>query len=750
MTTRKRSKTTHTPATDSTTPAATNMDDQDSESSQTSFLSTAPSQIEAPKTLKPLQPRRSTRKRTRDEPAESDQLSKQSTNEQINELANPEQSRRKQRVFDGVDSVADEEIISEKIFLSDPTKALVSNAVPAKRAAKIAESGETESQGSQREGTPQKRPVRGGKVTRGKGKGIRGGRGFGRGKGKRAGDDSPDPPQRTRQLSPETEDLIKKLRARQAELKRLFHTIGSQQTDILELMAQRDTQKLLKKAKAHKTVPEYDAVAYELNKRMETVQQQIRDDYNFKVQYEKDILEKRKEVQEMQFKQHYQNVREEHLLAAQGEISLLKKAHAADMDETRTEAGSDLDFFPQYHEMPEPNNTVRGYSSRIYDEKPFRQALESYDVQDVIDEDVLGPLRKELEEQNRKHEEEIKAKLIKDHKSLKQLSDEASRRLDHINRSQEPSELSAFSLSALADLAEWIASTRPQNTYPYAPLPHGDVFGRELPDFGSGRRLAPAVGQVQPPLAPPQPGTSPVRNPRRRRKSPFTASPMRPQLNLQTSVNGTHHPVSSVPTTPAPLLPAPVVSSGPGQPIAPAPPRPIASTVPAPPATFRHSAYSIPPGSRAIPSPSSRSGAPPQQYVFQPPQQPTAQQPSAGPWGVPGPRPPPSAGSPGPGNTTSFPVQSPYSAGPSPGGFGGFNASQSHSGAATAASHHQGKIPVQFINNTPASTKEKAARKAERRRLEEEERERRVRERERERQGSGQSERGERILLPKP
>jgi hypothetical protein len=57
---------------------------------------------------------------------------------------------------------------------------------------------------------------------------------------------------------------------------------------------------------------------------------------------------------------------------------------------------------------------------------------------------------------------------------------------------------------------------------------------------------------------------------------------------------------------------------------------------------------------------------------------------------------------------------------------------------------------VQFINNTPASTKEKAARKAERRRLEEEERERRVRERERERQGSGQSERGERILLPKP
>lgn len=71
-----------------------------------------------------------------------------------------------------------------------------------------------------------------------------------------------------------------------------------------------------------------------------------------------------------------------------------------------------------------------------------------------------------------------------------------------------------------------------------------------------------------------------------------------------------------------------------------------------------------------------------------------------------------------------------------------------------AGSHHQGKIPVQFINNTPASTKEKAARKAERRRLEEEERERRGRERERddrERKGSSQSEAGgQRMLLPKP
>jgi primosomal protein N'' len=72
------------------------------------------------------------------------------------------------------------------------------------------------------------------------------------------------------------------------------------------------------------------------------------------------------------------------------------------------------------------------------------------------------------------------------------------------------------------------------------------------------------------------------------------------------------------------------------------------------------------------------------------------------------------------------------------------------------ASHHHGKIPVQFINNTPASTKEKAARKAERRRAEEEERERRMREvardrEERERKGSGASEQGgQRMLLPKP
>lgn len=627
---------------------------------------------------------------------------------------------------------------------------------------------DTESQDSPREGTPLKRGFGRGRGGRGRGRGGRGGRGGGpgRGRGRRAGDDSPEPPHRQRNLTPDTEDAVKKLKARQAELKRFFHLVGSQQAELLDLMAGRDVQKLLKKPKAHKTVPEHDALVEELEARMEDAKQAARDEYNFKVQYEKDIFEKRKAVQEQQFQQHCRQVRAEHLQGAQGDISLLKRAHAHATDDTYTDDGDDLDFFPRYNEFPEADARIRGYSANINDEKPFKEALESYYVQDVVDEEITGPMRKAVEEENRKIKEQILAKMSRDHKGMKELSNECIRQLEAIKgylipKPLEPSEFSAFTLSALADVADWVAENHPQKTYQYVPLAPADTFPREALEFGPlpglSRRLAPALHPVQPPLLPQQPMSSTARANRRRRRSPPPASPLRPQLNLQTSMNGSAHPhqPTSVPTTPAPLLPTPVVSSGPGQAIAPAPPRPLPTTAPAPTPVFRHSPYSIPPSSRAVPTPSPRSVAPSQQYVFQPPQQQQVHQPMPGGWGSSGPPPPPSAGSPGPGTMTSFPVQSSYSAGPSPGGFGAFPGNQaSPPGAPAVGGHHQGKIPVQFINNTPASTKEKAARKAERRRAEEAERERRGREierEERERKGSGQSEAsGQRMLLPKP
>jgi hypothetical protein len=370
------------------------------------------------------------------------------------------------------------------------------------------------------------------------------------------------------------------------------------------------------------------------------------------------------------------------------------------------------------------------------------------------------------------------------------------------------SEYTAYGLSELADAAEFKARQDPNKMYQYVPLAPGDSVPEEALDFsslpGSRHPLAP-TGQGPLPAAPIQ-NTQP---------RPLK---WRPSLNVQTSANGVGHLPSpsyqqsthqhpSMPLLPPPpppppqhfsqpgpngtlLLPANVVSSGPGQAIAPAPPRPGQNVINIKPATFRHSPYSIPPPTGPPPATNSRvrSTSSPrpstlghgQKFVIHTPHPPHTQNGTTT-WSTPGHRSSFSASSPvaGPSNSYSAGGVNPYTGLPSPigppngnnNGYNSFSAGPNSAvtgpgglgnGVNNPQQGHvpgQNKIPMQFINNTPESTKDKAARKMEKKRAEQDMRDRGGRDvgdqqqmgsASEERKGSTTSEGGQRVLLPKP
>ena len=115
------------------------------------------------------------------------------------------------------------------------------------------------------------RALRGGGRGRGRGGRLANGGGRGRGKARDHGDrdDTPEPPPEKHVLTEEERAMITSLRARQQELKKFFQIVGAQQNGILDLIASRDIAKLVKKAKAHKKVPEYDTTTKTLEEKME-------------------------------------------------------------------------------------------------------------------------------------------------------------------------------------------------------------------------------------------------------------------------------------------------------------------------------------------------------------------------------------------------------------------------------------------------------------------------------------------------
>ncbi len=89
-------------------------------------------------------------------------------------------------------------------------------------------------------------------------------------------------------------------KARQQELKRFFSTVGAQQVDILEQMANRDLNKITKKANAHKKVPEYDMIVDELQAAKRDAEDVARKRYEVEVELAMREYEAEKEVLEQQ------------------------------------------------------------------------------------------------------------------------------------------------------------------------------------------------------------------------------------------------------------------------------------------------------------------------------------------------------------------------------------------------------------------------------------------------------------------
>ena len=253
---------------------------------------------------------------------------------------------------------------------------------------------------------------------RGKGKGRGGGAGSGRDR------DSPEPPNKT-VLSQEDKATLAHIRARQAELKKFFATVASQQRDTLETMASRDLTKLLRKPKAHQKVPEHDEVVQELGEKEQSVRATINTEYEMQVALAQQAMKAEEDIIQAQFQLRVAEAHREHVRGAKGDITIFANAHRAAKDGTWTENGSDVEsYFPRYHELPEPDTRIRGYTStRITDEKPFKEQLAKYDDEaqkDVIDDDILSPVRQSVAEQNalRQAEEEEKSKMKIDELAL--------------------------------------------------------------------------------------------------------------------------------------------------------------------------------------------------------------------------------------------------------------------------------------------------------------------------------------------
>ncbi|KAK5237922.1 hypothetical protein LTR47_001015 [Exophiala xenobiotica] len=455
-----------------------------------------------------------------------------------------------------------------------------------------------------------RRPAKGATRARKGGQGNGANNRRGKLKGRRGrGGDSPEPPNRRRPMTQDERVEISMLKARQHELKRFFSVVGAQQVDILEQLASRDLSKLARKPKAHEKVPEYDTIVENLDATMQDIQDMIRTRNRIQVEHEMQRMEQEKHVIEQQFRTHVTEARDEHLTGAEGDIILFQRAYREAHDETHTETGSDFDGYPQYHELPEPDTQPRGYVSRkIMDEKPFKLQLTTYDEQarqQVLNEDFIAPLLREMEERDREYHEEQERKKSQ---NLSALTSEAARELETIRENERPPQVDglhdsagSYALSTLADVSEWMSQSRPQHQFSYATAAPVSAPTDSFDQFP--RRYSPHLGPVR-------------------------------AFGGPASRHPAFKHVLNVDTTSAPPVQAPLsatektdrnssqgVSSGPGQPLAPAPPKAGPSFQ-----VFRHNN-----GRHGYASaPPLTGGGGPQQFIFQPPQQPLQYQPAPG------------------------------------------------------------------------------------------------------------------------
>jgi hypothetical protein len=347
----------------------------------------------------------------------------------------------------------------------------------------------------------------GGGWNKGMGKGKGKGKGRGRGRPSRR-EEEEDPFEGGESAPDDHKTIVKNLKARQGILRGFFREVGRQQADIIDILSLRDLNKLLRRANAHKKVPEYDDITEDLDEKKEDAIDFASHELAIKTRLAESNLAQERKLIQKQYLSRFTQVQQEYLSGAQGDIIQLNKLHATVLDDDRTDDGShnqeDSSYFPRYHASPLPQQRVRGYTAnRITDERPFksRLAASTYDDlirREVLQSDIMDPIIRSREASNKARlESEAKEKT----QNMMALSNEAITQLGEIKGYLVPtamsmSEYSSYGLSLLADVSEYHADRFKEKAYRFLRLPAGETFTKEhleyeqLPGQGGPPRLA--------------------------------------------------------------------------------------------------------------------------------------------------------------------------------------------------------------------------------------------------------------------
>ncbi|KAK2746175.1 hypothetical protein FQN57_003297 [Myotisia sp. PD_48] len=173
-----------------------------------------------------------------------------------------------------------------------------------------------------------------------------------------------------RDLSPKAGAMVQKLRHRQKELNHSFRKVASAQRRALLVLATRTEASILKDPKAHLATGLYHEVLDDLEGRLEHAHGLVTLEYNLREQ----VLNVWRETEEYRiktnFERKFENIVDEHVVAAQGSFleSIEKRRQAEDDDHTETE-GSDSE-----PETPVTQRIARGFDSSFV-RKPEGAAL---------------------------------------------------------------------------------------------------------------------------------------------------------------------------------------------------------------------------------------------------------------------------------------------------------------------------------------------------------------------------------------
>lgn len=367
-------------------------------------------------------------------------------------------------------------------------------------------------------------------------------------------------------MTQEDKRLLAYIRARQAELKRFYATVVVQQKEALEMMTSRDLTRLLKKQNAHTKVQEYQEVVTQLQRKEQGTKDIISEEYKLQVALADEWKKAQEEIIEGQMHRRVLASKEEHAKGAQGDLIIFHKAHRAAGDETKTDNGSDLeDYFPRYHEMPEPDTGPRGYdSSRVIDEKSFKEHLASYDDQaqrEVIEDDIVGPVQQSVADNNAREEAEQERKA-----RFESLVSVAKSELEEkggylIPRPLRPSENPQFALSRLADCAEYISRAHPTQAYVFMPIAQRDMAS--FPRHHLERVPPPNQPEAVPPTSTFQPQSATPRKPVTRRNKSLSVPIKRPSRDedpQSQSSSNTSTPLPAIAPAPS-RMPPPQMAS---------------------------------------------------------------------------------------------------------------------------------------------------------------------------------------------